>query len=99
MTLETENLSANADVRDTGSIPRLGRSSRGGHGKPSVLAWRIPWTETWQATVHRVANSQAQLKQLSMHSIETKKREVLVYMPVFSLLLVPIHRTNRVTFL
>ena len=79
--------------------PRLGRSSGGGHGKPPVLAWRIPWTETWQATDHRVANSQAQLKQLSMHSIEPKKREVLVYMPVFSLLLVPIHRTNRIMFL
>ena len=22
---------------------------------PSVLAWRIPWTGTWQATVHGVA--------------------------------------------
>ena len=85
MTLATKNLSANADVRDAGSIPRLGRSSGGGHGKPPVLAWRIPWTETWQATVLSVANSKAQLKQLSMHSIEPKKREVLVYMPVFSL--------------
>ena len=28
----------------------------------SVLAWRIPWTEdTWQATVHGVAESQTQL--------------------------------------
>ena len=40
MTLATKNLSANADVRDAGSIPRLGRSSGGGHGKPPVLAWR-----------------------------------------------------------
>ena len=23
----------------------------------SILAWRIPWTETWQATVHRVTKS------------------------------------------
>ena len=30
----------------------------------SILAWRIPWTEEpW--TVHRVAESQSQLKQLS----------------------------------
>ena len=31
--LVVKNLPANAgDVRDVGSIPRLGRSSRGGHG-------------------------------------------------------------------
>ena len=23
----------------------------------SILAWRIPWTEEWQATVHGVAES------------------------------------------
>ena len=34
------------DLRDTGSIPGLGRSPGGGHGNPlSVLAWRLPWTE------------------------------------------------------
>ena len=32
----------------------------------SILAWRIPWTEiAWWATVHRVAQSQTRLKQLS----------------------------------
>ena len=35
-----------ATARDTGSAPGLGRSPGGGHGNPpSVLAWRIPWTE------------------------------------------------------
>ena len=24
----------------------------------SILAWRIPWTGTWQVTVHRVSQSQ-----------------------------------------
>ena len=45
--LVVKNLPANAgDIRDTGSIPRSGRSPGGGHGKPSsILAWRIPWTE------------------------------------------------------
>ena len=42
-----KNLPANAgDVRDTGSIPGLGRSL--GEGKAthsSILAWRIPGTE------------------------------------------------------
>ena len=36
--------------RDVGSILRLGRSPGGGHGNPlsthpSILTWRIPWTE------------------------------------------------------
>ena len=46
--LVVKNLPADAgDVRDTGSIPRSGRSP-GGVGMAtcsSVLAWRIPWTE------------------------------------------------------
>ena len=35
-----------------------------------ILAWRIPWTEEphgW-ATAHRVAKSQARLKQLNTHT-------------------------------
>ena len=38
---------ANAgDAGDMGLIPGSGRSPGGGHGSPpSVLAWRIPWTE------------------------------------------------------
>ena len=34
-------------IRDTGSIPGLGRSPGGGNGNPLqfILAWRIPWTE------------------------------------------------------
>ena len=43
-----KNLPANAgDMRDPGSFPELERS-RGGEGMetyPSILAWRIPWTE------------------------------------------------------
>ena len=35
----------------------------------SILAWRIPWTEKpGRATVHRAANNQTRLKQLSMHA-------------------------------
>ena len=42
-----KSLPANAgDVRDTGLIPGLGRSlEEGTAAHPSVLAWRIPWTE------------------------------------------------------
>ena len=41
------NVPANAgDVRDSDSVPGLGRSPGGGHGNhSSALAWRIPWTE------------------------------------------------------
>ena len=39
------SLRANAgDLRNEGLIPRLGRSSGGGHGNPSP-AWRVPGTE------------------------------------------------------
>ena len=34
-----------ADLTDVGWIPGLGRSPAGGHGNPSILAWRILWTE------------------------------------------------------
>ena len=46
MALVVKNLSANAgDIRDTGSIPRLGRSLGEGMAvHSSILAWRIPWT-------------------------------------------------------
>ena len=35
-----------ADVRDSGSIPGLGRSLEEGNAThSSIFAWRIPWTE------------------------------------------------------
>ena len=42
-----KNLPANAGfARDVGSIPGLGRSpERGMATHPSILAWKIPWTE------------------------------------------------------
>ena len=57
--LVVKNAPANAeDMRDTGSIPGFGRSSGGGYGHSSILAWRIPWTEEagglWSIGLHRV---------------------------------------------
>ena len=45
--LVVKNLPADAgDIRDTGSVPGLGRCSGEGKGNPySILAWRISWTE------------------------------------------------------
>ena len=47
MVLVVKNLLANAgDTRDTGSVPRLGRSLEEGTAvHSSVLAWRISRTE------------------------------------------------------
>ena len=35
----------------------------------SILAWSIPWTGVWWATVHGVAKSWTRLKQLSTHAL------------------------------
>ena len=58
------------DIRDTGSIPGLGRSPGGGCDNPlrySCLE-NSRDTEAWRATVHRVTKSQTRLKRLSMYA-------------------------------
>ena len=57
------------DIRDTGSIPGSGRSP-GGDGKPlQYSCLENPLDRgTWQATVHRAANSWSELKGLSTHT-------------------------------
>ena len=68
--LVAKNLPAIAgDVRDSGSIPRLGRSPGGGHGNPlQCSSLENPtYRGAWRATVHRVAKSQTWLKWLSTH--------------------------------
>ena len=47
MVLVVKNLPVNAGhIRDTSSIPGLGRSLEKGTATHSrILAWRIPWTE------------------------------------------------------
>ena len=47
------------DVGDPGSIPGLERSPGEGNGDP--LQYTCLENSTWQATVHRVIKSQAQL--------------------------------------
>ena len=65
--LVVKNLPAIAgDVRDTGWIPRSGRSPGGGHGNPlqySCLGNPMDRGACW-ATTHRVAKSQTRLKGL-----------------------------------
>ena len=71
VTLVVKNPPANAgDKRDAGSIPRLGRSSGGGHGNAlqySCLGNPMD-RGAWWATVHGVTKSWTQLKGLSTHT-------------------------------
>ena len=73
-----KNLPANAgDLRDMGSIPWSGRSPGGGHGDPlQYYCLETPVdTRVWGATVHRVAKTQTQLKQLGVQA-ERNEMEV-----------------------
>ena len=69
--LVVKNLSANAeDIRNVGLIPGLGRSPGEGNGNALQYSFleNPMGIEAWKATVHRVAKSQTELKQLSMHT-------------------------------
>jgi len=57
-------------VRDSGSIPGSGRFLGGGYGNPlQYSCLENPMDRGgWQATVHKVSQSQTQLKQLNMHA-------------------------------
>ena len=70
MVLVVKNPTANADVRDEGLIPGLGRFPEGGHGNPLQYSCLENSMDrgVWRATVHGVAKSQTRLKRLSMHT-------------------------------
>ena len=60
-----KDLPANArDIRDTISIPGLGRSPGGGHGNPLQYSCLESTMDrgAWQAMVHKITKSQTQLK-------------------------------------
>ena len=70
-----KNPPANAgDVRDLGSITGSGRSPGGGRGNPlQYSCLENPMDrEAWQATIHRIAQSWTQLKQLSTNNTNSK---------------------------
>ena len=75
MTPVVKNLPATAgDIRDTDSIPRLGRSPGGGHGNPlqySCLENPID-RGAWRVTVHSFAKSRTSLKRLSRRQAENE---------------------------
>ena len=73
MALVVRNTPGHArDVRDLGSVPGSGRSTRGELSNPlqySCLENPMDKEDQW-ATVHRVTKSQAQLQQLSTHTLQ-----------------------------
>ena len=68
--LVVKNPPANAgDIRDTGSIPGLGRSPGGGDGNPlQYSCLENPMDRDWWAIVSRVTESQTGLKHLGRHA-------------------------------
>ena len=64
-----KNLPVN--VRDVGSIPRLGRLPGVGNGNPFQFSCLENSMDRggWQATVHGIAKSQTRLSTLSTHTI------------------------------
>ena len=58
------------DVRDTGSIPKLGRSPGEGNGNPFQYSCPENYIDrgAWWATVHKIAKSQTWLTWLNMHA-------------------------------
>ena len=68
LALVVKNLPAN--TQDVSSIPGLGRSPEEEHGNPlQYHCLENPMDRgAWQATVHRVTQSQTRLKQLGMHA-------------------------------
>ena len=71
MALLVKNPPANAgDIREVGLTPGSGRPLGGGHGNPHQYSYlQNPMDRgAWSATVHEVANSQTQLKQLGTHA-------------------------------
>ena len=84
MALEVKNA---GDERDADSIPRLGRSGGEGNGNPlqCFCLENSMVRGTWWAAVHRVAQSQTRLKQLSMHAYDLDFRFLLIRIHFFSL--------------
>ena len=86
------------DMKDEGSIPRLGRSPEGRHGNPlqySCLENSMN-RGAWRATVCQVAKSWTRLKQFSAHTcIEITKKImtnfITMYNPSGQIVIVQFH--------
>ena len=71
-------LASAEDMRDSSSIPGLGRSPGGGHGNPlQYSCLENPMDRAWRAAVHGVAKWWTRLKQLSTHRCTGTKLSTL----------------------
>ena len=78
MVLVVKDPPANAGgASDIDSIPGSRGSPGGGHGTPLQCSCleKPMGRGAWQATVHGVAKSWTQLKQLSIHSLEVRRQK------------------------
>ena len=86
--LVVKNSPANAgDIGDEGSIPGSGRSPGGGNGNPLQYSYLGNPMDRggWQATAHRVTQSQTRLKRRNMHVHDAQSfMEVQAGLPWFS---------------
>ena len=65
------------EAGNVGLTPGLGRSPRGGRGNPpSILTWRIPWTEEPCRLQSMGLQSWTRLKQQNTHSCSTRRLHV-----------------------
>ena len=73
------------DLRDVGSIPGSGRSPGRGHGNSlQSSCLENPMDRgAWKATVHKVAESQTQLKRLNTHASRTEVLWPVVFTYVY----------------
>ena len=75
-----KNLSAVQETQ-VGSLSPEDPLEEGMATHPSILIWRIPWTEKpGGATVHRITKNGKQLKQLRRHAHTSVKFQLLIYL-------------------
>ena len=70
-TMGSDGKESACNVGDLGSVPGLGRSPGGGHGKPLQYSCleNSMYRGTWQATVHGVAKSWIRLSDFHFTSL------------------------------
>ena len=73
------------DVRDSGSTPGSGRSSGEENGNPFQYSYleNLMGRGTWQVRAYRIAKSQTQLRQPSIHEHMYVYIYILIYMCVY----------------
>ena len=83
MVLVIKSLPTSAgDIRDTGSIPELGRSPGGRHGKPHSLQYSS-LENSMDYIVHEVSKCQSQLNNFHFHKMHKKFLWKFIFINLF----------------